>query len=54
MIKLIELDTKEQVLDKLNEWRATGWALKNVYNRIVPTLDGKFLVYYDEILDKKI
>ncbi len=51
MIKYVELENADQVLEKLNVFRSHGWSLNTQYTQIVPTLYGKYLLYYDEKLD---
>lgn len=53
MIKFIKLENESQVVDKLNKFKDSGWNLNVVYNQIVPTIDGKFIVFYDEKLELK-
>lgn len=51
MIKYVELENTDQVLEKLNKFKDNGWNLGNNYIQIVPTAYGKYLLYYDEKLD---
>lgn len=51
MIKYVELENSNQVLEKLNVFISHGWSLNTQYTQIVPTSYGKYLLYYDEKLD---
>lgn len=51
MIKYVELENADQVLEKLNVFRNNGWNIVMYYTQIVPTTYGKYLLYYDEKLD---
>ena len=52
-IKCITLDNKDEVTEKLNEWRKTGWNINNYFISITGhhLERGPYTIWYDSLLD---
>jgi hypothetical protein len=49
-IKSELLDTRQDVLHKLNLWSSRGYNLNNFFIKIVP-VDSKYVIFYDSDLE---